>query len=196
MQIYHVSETFIEPMLGTVPKDPEVYKNWILSRAPKAEEADDELETVVDEDKGWTGFHRLNGDHVLYDYMIKGFFKEACGALRRVKGTKSSEIKAYKKMINDLLFVYPRLTPLVLPPGQDLMVLERPLRASGPQGERVALARSDACPAGTTMEYELRILGGIDEKLLGEWLDYGAFKGRGQWRSGGYGRFEYELKKA
>jgi len=29
------------------------------------------------------------------------------------------------------------------------------------------------------------------EKLLREWLDYGQFKGIGQWRNSGKGRFEW-----
>lgn len=76
--------------------------------------------------------------------------------------------------------------------------IERPLRASTPQGERVALARSDTAPAGTRLIFTLKVLGddAVNEATLHEWLSYGEYQGLGQWRSGGYGRFEYALEKA
>ena len=75
-----------------------------------------------------------------------------------------------------------------------LEVLERPLRASTPQGERVTLVRSDSVPVGTTLEFTLRVLGAIRRKVLEEWFGYGLFRGLCQWRNGGYGRFQYELE--
>ena len=44
--------------------------------------------------------------------------------------------------------------------------LERPLRAQTAQGERVALARSDTCPPGTSLEFNLWIIGKIKQPLL------------------------------
>lgn len=187
--------TFTEPILGTVTKDPEVYAAYIASRAALTdEELAQELSTVEKvEEKGWTGFHQLDGGSILYDYVIKGFFKDACGMLRRVKGSGSSKLRAYKKEIDGLVFVTPRQIPIVLPEGATMGVLERPLRAQTAQGERIALARSDTCPPGTTITFTLEILGGgIDDKLLTEWLDYGAKRGLGQWRNGGWGRFTWE----
>ena len=81
-------------------------------------------------------------------------------------------------------------------------ILERPLRAQTAQGERIALARSETIPAGSTMEFEIMVLGQIMQgrtkvdfdELLTEWLNFGAWVGLGQWRgSGGYGQFEYEM---
>ncbi len=115
--------------------------------------------------------------------------------LRRASGTRSSKVTAYKKVIDGLVFVTPRKIPLVLPEGAEMGVLERPLRAQTARGERVALARSDTCPPGTTLEFTVTVLGKVTKVLLSEWLDYGALRGLGQWRNGGYGRFEYELTK-
>ncbi len=132
----------------------------------------------------------------MYDYCIKGLFKSACYQMRSVDGSVSAKLTAYKKRIDGLVFVYPRRIRLVLPEGKKMGVLERPLRAQTAQGERVALARSDSCPAGTMMTFEIEVLGGIGEGLLREWLDYGRYMGLGQWRSGGYGRFTYEIEKS
>jgi hypothetical protein len=198
--------TFTEPLLGTITKDPEVYAAYIASRAALTDEdLAEELATVEKvEEKGWTGFHMLDGQPILYDYVIKGFFKDACGMLRRVKGSGSSKLRAYKKEIDGLVFVYkkeidglvfvtPRQIPLVLPEGAELGLLERPLRASTAQGDRVALARSDTCPPGTTLTFTLAVLGGgIGDDLLREWFNYGALRGLGQWRNASYGRFEWE----
>ncbi len=208
MEKYAVRLTLTEPMLGTVPKDPEIYAGYVQARAIKeAKKAgitltEDQLQQEVDsitkpelEEKGWTGFHEVNGAPVLYDYVCKGFLKEACGILRRVSGSRSSKLSAYKKIVDGMVFIAPRQIKLALPDGMKLGVLERPLRAQTAQGERVALARSDTAPVGTTIEFEVQVLGVVKEALLKDWFDYGRFKGLGQWRNGGYGRFTYELEK-
>jgi len=180
--------------LGTVPKDEEVYGQYIAGKAALTDEAlAEELSSVETiEEKGWTGFHKLaDGQPMIYDYVIKGFFKDACGMLRRVKGTQSVKLTAYRKVIDGLVFVNPRKIGLQV--AGEMGVNERPLRASTAQGERVTLARSDMCPASTSMEFEVLVLGGVDEALLREWLEYGALRGLGQWRNAGWGRFEYEI---
>jgi len=187
--------TFTEPILGTVTKDPEVYAAYIASKAALTDdELAEELATVEKvEEKGWTGFHQLDGKPILYDYVIKGFFKDACGMLRRVARSQSSKLRAYKKEIDGLVFIEPRQMLLVLPDGVEMGILERPLRASTAQGDRVALARSDTCPPGTTLTFSITVLGGnIDSETLAEWFDYGALRGLGQWRNAGYGRFVWE----
>lgn len=196
MDKYHVKLTFTQPVLGTIPKNKEVYAEYIAGKAALTDdELAEELNTVENvERQGWTGFHELDGNPILYDYAIKGFFKEACGMLRRATGTHSSKVQAFKKIVDGLVFVTPRQIPLCLNGGR-IEALERPLRAQTAQGERVALARSDTCPVGTTMEFGITILGAVPEALLREWLDYGALHGLGQWRSGGYGSFAYEMEK-
>lgn len=221
MDTYAAKLTFTQPILGTVPKDPEIYTQHVQAKALEAakrndlniEAADvqDEIETVEKiEEKGWTGFHHALVHHlplneeqineqpilqpVLYDYVIKGFFKDACGMLRRAKGTRSSKITAYRKIIDGLVFIGPRQIPLNLN-GLEMGTLERPLRAQTAQGERVALARSDTCPPGTTLEFEITVLGQITEAILVEWLDYGRLRGLGQWRNASWGVFEHTITR-
>lgn len=186
--------TFIEPILGTWPADPEVAAKYIASKSPDAGTITDEIAaTSVEEvtEKSMTIFPRSEDGPILYDYQIKGFFKDACGMLARVKGTESSKIKAYKKIIDGLIFPEPRMIPLVL--TGEIGNCQRPLRAQTAQGERVSLANSEELPAGTTAEFSVLLLDGGHESLILEWLDYGHLRGIGQWRNSGKGRFTYEL---
>lgn len=199
---YRFTLTFTEPLLGAVPKDEDTYWNYI---APKAEgvatedledEAEDLPEVDEDEEQGVTGFLTDKKGPYLMDYVIKGFMKSACGALRRVSGTHSKKLRAYKKVINELVFVDPRKIHLQLPEGKGLGRLARSLRASTPQGERIAIARSDTAPVGTVIEFTLKVIGdALSEDLIFEWFDYGEFLGIGQWRNGSYGRFVHVAAK-
>jgi len=201
MDKYKIIVTFTEPLLGTVSLDPEIYKMLINKDEVSEDMLEQELETIPEPDpetdtKGITGFHEFpDGTPLLYDYVIKGFMKDACGMLRRVPGTESKKIRAYRKIISGLVFALPRQIPLVLPEGEVPGELSRPLRASTAQGERVALATSYTCPPGTSMTFEVVVLGQITHKLMKEWFDYGIWYGFGQWRNAGYGRFQYELEE-
>lgn len=187
---YNVKVTFTEPLLGTAPLDKQIYSNYILD----SQEHEDEVDTVRDE-KGRTGFHRSDGQPVIYDYMLKGFFKDACSMLARTEGSHSKKLKAYKKIIDGLVFVFPRRVPLRL--AGDITILERPLRAQTAQGERVALAASEMAPEGTSIEFTIDVLedGTVTEALLREWLNYGRYRGLGQWRNGSYGRMVYQMEQ-
>jgi hypothetical protein len=196
---YEIELQFVEPLLGTVATD-----GWI--RNEREGEIDAELlieedetapEVEADEIKV-TGFHSLDdGTPILYDYMIKGFLKEACGTLRRTKNKEwlSTGVTAHKKVIDGLVFPRPRRIVLSTPDNiVPDVILERPLRAQTPQGERIALAYSHMLPEGTKCIFEVDILGVVTRELLEEWFWYGSYKGMGQWRNASWGRFEYELK--
>ena len=127
----------------------------------------------------------------IFCYQIRGFFKEACAALKNVPDTISKEIKAYKKMIDGRVFVSPRQI-LVDLHGMKLDSCQRPLRASTAQGERISLANSEVIPAGSTIEFTVECLVEKDIEAVKEWLEYGVYKGLGQWRNSGKGRFEVE----
>lgn len=195
MSKYTITLTLTEPILGTAPLNKELYAEYIASRVNDVDVLD-EIDSVPDAiEKGTTGFHRDDsGAPILYDYVIKGFFKDAAGMLRRVDGTKSSKLTSYKKVIDGLVFVRPRTIPLVT--TEEIGILERPLRAQTAQGERVALSRSEMIATGATIKFTLELLSDKLEPAIREWLDYGANRGLGQWRNGGYGTFTYELTPA
>ena len=96
--------TLVEPMLGTVPKDREIYATYIASKAPDGA-ADDEVETVTEdlEAKGWTGFHSDDNGLFVYDYLVKGFLKEAGNTLK-----EQLSVKALRSKLDQFVFVAPR----------------------------------------------------------------------------------------
>lgn len=194
MKKIKVRATFTESVLGTASANPELHAEFIASKAPDAKTREEEVADLgVDEveKKDMTVFPRLeDGTPFLYDYQIKGFFKNACGTLRNVSKTESSKIKAYKKYIDGLVFVDERKIPLQF--EGEVGNLQRPLRASTAQGERIALANSEECPVGTVIEFTVSILKDDLEKAVIEWLDYGALNGIGQWHNSGHGRFTWE----
>lgn len=187
--------TFLESILGTSPANKDVYRDFIATKAPDANTVEDEVAALGVEavaEKGMTVFPRLDdGTPFFYDYQIKGFFKDTCGGLRRVKGTLSSGVKAYKQVIDKLIFPEPRTIPILF--DGEMGVCQRPLRAQTMQGERVSLASSEEIPAGATIEFTITLLSDEHEKLVREWLDYGKYSGIGQWRNSGRGRFKWEL---
>ena len=93
-----VKLTFTDELLGTLPGNRDLFRDYV---AGKAETVDEEAEAIpVDEqiEKGTTVFPRTkDGQPFLYDYQIRGYFKEACKFLKEVEGTKSSKVKAYKR---------------------------------------------------------------------------------------------------
>lgn len=196
MKKIKVRITFIEAVLGTWPSNQNIAREFIASKSPDANTIEDEVAALGADavaDKGMTVFPRNeNGKPILYDYQIKGFFKDSCGVLRKVPGTKASKIKAYKKEIDGLLFVSPRKIPLDLN-GGEIGVCERPLRASTAQGERIALSSSETAPAGTSIEIQIDCLTKDMHDLALECLEYGKLRGIGQWRNSGKGRYTYEL---
>lgn len=194
MERIKVRLTFTEGILGTSPANEEIYRDFIGSKAPDATTVDEEVEALGADavaEKAATVFPRtVEGVPFLYDYQVKGFFKDTCGGLRKVKGTESSKIKAYKKEIDKLIFPEPRIIPFEN--VSEVRWLQRPLRAQTMQGERISLAMSEEIPAGATITLDIVMLGDHRDAVM-EWLDYGKYSGIGQWRNSGKGRFVYEV---
>jgi len=193
MKDIKVRLTFIEPILGTASGNKDLHTEFIASKAPDAKSREEEIEALGADEverKEMTVFARdENGHPILWNYHIKGFFKHACQMLKMVKGTESEKIKAYKKLIDGLVFVNERQIPIMF--EGEIGNLQRPLRAQTMQGERVALANSEMIPSGATVSFTVRILQDSLEKTILEWLDYGQYNGLGQWRSASYGSFHF-----
>ena len=187
--------TFTDDLLGTCSGNAEIHREFIASKAPDAQKIEDEVAALgVEgvEEKTMTIFPKLqDGTPFLWDYQIRGFFKEICGAMRGIEGTKSSKGKAYKKKVDNTVCVEPREIPLDLH-GMQIDNCQRPLRAQTMQGERIALANSEVCPEGTSCEFTVVCMIDSDVDLVREWLEYGSYKGIGQWRNSGKGRFTFE----
>jgi hypothetical protein len=188
-----VKLTFMEGLLGTQSADKEVYANYIMSKAPEAVNTDEEKAALPDpaDTSPGTVFPRMaDGGPMLWDYQVKGFFKDACAALARATGTESAKLKAYKKIIDGTIFVSPRQIPIEF--SGEIESCQRPLRAQTAQGERIALANSEEIGAGASIVFEVNLLNPAHEAVVREWLEYGQLRGLGQWRNSGKGRFTVE----
>lgn len=197
MKTMKVRITFIEELLGSASSNPDIHKDFIASKAPDAPSVEEEVAAVgVEEyvENAMTVFPRnADGQPIIWDYQIRGFFKAACGFMRKVKDSKSSGLKAFKKEIDGLVHVKPRMIPIQF--DGEITSCQRPLRAETAQGARVALANSESIPAGATAEFEIIMLNDADEKLVREWLDFGQWNGLGQWRNSGKGSFTWEEQR-
>ena len=189
-----VTLTFTDEVLGMMPANKELHETYIASKAPDASTIKEEVEAVgVEEvvEKTMTVFPKLDdGTPFVWDYQIRGMLKDAMGMLRKVADYESSKIKAFKKAVDGLIFVKERKIPFRLsgPMGD----CQRPLRAETMQGPRVALAHSESVPEGSSITFTFVLLDHTLEKVVRECLDYGIYRGLGQWRNSGKGRFTWE----
>ena len=203
-----VTIEFIEEVLGMTPGDPDLYRSYIATKIPtdlatnkRVEKISEEIQALEGTDaedaideimaKSMTVFPRHEEKPIAFDYQWKGYFKDICGALQKAgedeMSKESLKIKAYKKVIDGDIMVFPRHIPFNV--KGELGLCQRPLRADTAQGSRIALAISETIPAGSTMTFQVQCLGNKFTKAVVEWLNYGEFKGFGQWRNSSKGRF-------
>lgn len=195
--------TLTEEALGTSSSSKELHKEYIASKAPDAKSTEEEVAALgvdaVDE-KGRTVFPRMTvGDDddvpFVYDYQIKGFFKDAAKMLKKVSGSECSKVRAYKQAIDGLIFIDQRKVPWMAEDGTPAHVgptCERPLRASTPMGERVAISSSETVPAGSHLDFGIILLDKTLLPMVKECLTYGRLRGLCQWRNSGKGTFIWE----
>ena len=187
--------TLIEDALGTASAKKDIQADFISSKAPNAKSAEEEIAAVGVEayiEKTMTVFPRnAKGVPIFWDYQIKGFMKDSASMLNRVDGTLTSKLKAFRKVIDGLIMVEPRMIPVDFN-GGELGNCQRPIRTTGPQGERVALANSETIPAGSSITFEIILFDEDHEDVVTEWLNYGKWRGLAQWRNSGKGRFTWE----
>ena len=192
---------FFTELLGSLPKDPEIYVKYIASKALDAPSVQDELSMLPQDEvieKGTTVFlvrtrGKDKGKVCLASYCWLGFFKEKTKFLRQETGSGFDKFSNYKSKIDGNFAIDKPFITLELPEGTELGTCQRPLRAETAQGPRVAIAASQSCPPGTTMEYELNIFNKDFNKYAYACLEKGYWNGMCQWRSGGKGRFVFEV---
>ena len=194
---------FKREILGTANQNPDVHWDYRLSQAIKEaglsrERAEAELEAhrkafnAADEkEKSITAFFRDEVGPYLWDYQIRGFLKEAIKILKGIPGTECSKVTYNKTLVDNLVFVYPVKLYLWLPKDKELGLLTRPLRADTPKGQIVALTTSESAPAGTMIDFSLKLNDPKYEAAIMEAFGYGVDKGLGQWRNSGRGSFDF-----
>ena len=199
---------FLQDVLGGRAFNENILTSWIEGKAPEGKNISDEIanrgiEDVVE--NKMTGFSKEQGCPHIWDYQIKGFLKEAMGALKKLPNTESSKQKAHKKAVDNYIFFDARTSRKIFFHNADgsrvnnsqLKEEERSLRASTMQGERVSIARSESVPAGTYVEFDMIVMDESLNKAIDECFNYGRYKGFGQWRNAGFGTFMWmEFDKA
>lgn len=201
MKKLRVLITTTEETLGTNPANQDIFSKFIASNAPDAKSRKEEIEimgTQEYEDQAVTVFPKLeDGTPFIWDYQVKGFFKSAAKAGYYQGG--ENKLSGYAKKIDLNVHVFnnqdsgERKIPFDIPKDKKMGWCVRPLRAQTMQGERVALAKSETIPAGSSFECVIHILDDSMVKYVKKWLDYGQYNGFLQWRNSGKGRFTYEI---
>ena len=189
---YRVEVELTEKLLGTQPTD---------VKARELFESREDEEVPVGPPPKLT-FFRHEGKPVLFDYQIKGFFKEAACALPEYLGVRG-KVREYpsaatiKGHMARWLFIRPRHFPLTdgdgVVKGDVDGFIEHPLRGMTRRGERVLLLESDYIAEGSKIAFTVAVLENcpITEEGIRMWLQY-AEEGIGLlgWRTGGYGHFK------
>ena len=228
---YHVKMWFVQPLLGSAPSDPDLYKRFIASNAPDAPTREEELLTNTVEDvaaKGVNVFLRrtATGKPCVGQHTIKGYFKESMTASRRQEGSVSEKVSGHKTKITGNIVISPTFINLQLPaeyvktmtdeefrkdgfggaavvqiPTEGsrftkhlFQTLDRPLQADTAKGKITSIASSEMAPAGTAIEYDMKIeMKDLSNSII-DIIKRGIDHGTGQWRgSGEYGAFVAEI---
>lgn len=189
---------FVEELLGSCPSQKDIYAEYIAGKGPNAKKIEEEIAALGEEaveKKGTTVFlRRKDGTPTLSNHTWLGYFKEKVKYLRQKDDSPCKKFTAYKGKIDGNFMILENFTDLTLPEGGEISVLQRPLRGDTAQGPIVSLASSECAPAGTSCEFTLAIDAKEFVKYAIECFDKGIFNGTGQWRSGGKGRFLYEVR--
>lgn len=210
---FEVGLVLTEDLLATSPANEKVFREYVEAKQKARSEAGavltpadvDEGRTLppLDEENpvsGFTVFHRDEKGLFVYDYLIKGFLKEA--AANNADRFGLGWPPTVKKHMDNHVFIFPRRIYIMDKDGKPVTkqhgLLERPLRAETMRGPRTALAASQSVDAGCKLSFEIEVLPQTvfkdPDKLIPELLNYGRFKGLGQWRNGSYGRFTHTCK--
>ncbi len=188
-------------ILGAQAANPKVHSEFIAAKAAKLAKGEEQTAMLPEENldtKGLTVFLRDDGVLCLADYVIKGFLKEALGVIKSQVKIGSPATK-----VDNFVFVEPdyiHFTRGGNPVTDADEIFERPLRAMTMQGPRVSVSASEIIRPGWEIEFTLALI--ANEKtaksvaltwdVIEEALNYGSFKGLGQWRNGQNGRFTWE----
>lgn len=228
MMAMHVRHMFIMEALGSQAKNPVTQEKFISCNAPTSEQRAAEIEAIKRAAKAiekakddgvsvipdgqeegdeisefaLTVFPRdKHGMPIIWAYQLRGFFKEAAGALKRTKDPQflSSGVPSHKKTVDNGIFVGPNEITLHLPGDPKEYkpeICRRTLRAGGKTGERITIIESETVPAGTWFEYDVVTMANENIDIVREWLKYGLGKGLLQWRNSGRGTFHTAVSEA
>lgn len=191
-------------ILGAQAANPKVHSEFIAVKAAKLAKGEEQTAMLPEENletKGLTVFLRDDGVLCLADYVIKGFLKEALGVIKSQVKIGSPATK-----VDNFVFVEPdyiHFTRGGKPVTDADEIFERPLRAMTMQGPRVSVSASEIIRPDWEIEFTLALIANektaksvaLTWNVIEEALNYGSYKGLGQWRNGQNGRFTWEQVK-
>jgi len=171
-----------------------------------SKEVSEEYESLLakgDTQKSTVFMRNEAGHAILSTHMFIGNFKENLKSIvnNSEKGTFAikSKVSTGEIMSTDVKVVEDFVTPsqdIVRKPNGDPDILERPIRFDRMGKTMTAIAMSEYLPAGSEVNFTLRIRAGspfLD--VLPELLEMGKLNGIGQWRgSGKKGIFMYKIE--
>lgn len=210
-----VKVEFTEPMLGMSPSEEGMLEAFQALREKKLQKKYAAIEEKCREEKavlqatleemqndarenGLSIFPRNEeGIPILWDYQIRGFFKDN---MKAMKDTKVASYSLFKKqpstVVDRGVFVTPRQIKLQLPEGEEVGRCERILRREDFQkGGKIStnIKVSECVPPGTTARFAVHVADSTMEKYVLEALEYGIVRGFGEWRNSGKGTFRFSI---
>lgn len=204
---------FTERVLGQMSADPNIIKEYFIPKSPDPNGRQDEIEAVArpeleDEPKIPTVFGKDATGLFMFDYQIRGFFKEQLGALINLGDPVVKNLSKWlvKGAVDQYLLVSPRKIYFLDDSGHVAKadeMFQRPQRNDTMQGPRVCVALSEClhpeAHPGLSLSFtvELWITPAkgkreITWEALDACMDWSARRGFGQWRTGGNGRFMWK----
>lgn len=204
-------------LMGGLPKNPDVIKDWLEARKPSdaayrrlvaegeaagtpvptLEALGEDIAQAVEptEDKVWSGFKRDDTGLYIEPYQVKAHLKDAARVLMGFTSIKALRSKVAER-------VYPE-PPRIYLARQDGVIAqepdgywEHPVHIMTAQGPRSALKRNDYLET-PQFSYQLRVLEDkvIGQELLEQLLEYGGVHGIMAERGLGMGKYVATLEE-
>lgn len=213
--------TMLDDLIGTMPKDPDIFETFLLKKMeeeknekpampkskieetkieelvtlPKTNQPIDEMPLNTVDEKGITGFHSDENGLFIYNYVFRGFLKNASNVL---KTQADVAVKNFKSKVENYVFIAPRRLYLMRD-GKHIKSIDghyiRPILANDRfGGKRVFIGKSEKVKAGCQIDVTINIVVQSDFGFqhLENIMEYGRFCGLGQARNNSYGTFSFE----
>jgi len=203
LQKIEIEIEFIRRLLGSIPKDPKVFENFIFKpneeeikkekekrKELKLNDSDiDELLTIPIDTNNSTisSFHKNPNieNPCIMGYHIKGFLKNAGNIMKDAIGIKNLRIK-----INNFVSIEDEFIPLSNPIEG---LYTRTIRGMTAMGERIVVKGSDYVESGTKAKFTLILINNkeVTTEIIKQLFLFAECNiGLGERRNDGFGRFK------
>ena len=210
---YAVTWTFVNPLCGSVPQDPEIVTKWLESRMPTSKPAEGrDLSEIQEEvlaslsepddarEVALLGFQVQGPGLAVRGATIRAHLKDCARQLSRYVVGKVKGESSFAVRVVNTVYVQDEWVPIMRPDGQQVAApdghIEKPFSAMTPRGPISAFKRF-AYVEPTALRFSLRVLGGaVTKDDLERIMQYGGLHGYAGERGMGYGRYVIERLEA